>query len=131
MSKDILLTQAVSSRARSVILTQMIITAISGLAFLLTLGSWAALSAWYGGMAAVALAFLLNRRIERAGDMAEHSQKRGMVILYAGLAQRFVLMMLLLGLGLVQFGLNPLAVVAGFALTQLGYLITGIRSIKA
>ncbi|MES1981222.1 MAG: ATP synthase subunit I [Pseudomonadota bacterium] len=131
MSKDILLAQVASSCARSVICVQMIIAALSGLIFFLALDSWAALSAWYGGMAAVALAFLLNRRIRRAGNVAEHSQKRGMIILYAGLAQRFMLMMLLLGLGLVQFKLYPLAVIAGFALTQLGYLIAGIRNIKA
>jgi F0F1-type ATP synthase assembly protein I len=131
VSKDILLAQAASSCVRSVICVQMIIAVVSGVAFTVVLDSWAGLSAWYGGMAAVALAFLLNRRIRRAGNVAEHSHKRGMVILYAGLAQRFMLLLLLLGLGLAQFKFYPLAVIAGFALTQLGYLITGIRNIKA
>lgn len=76
------------------------------------------------------LAFLLGRRIVRAGEVAGQSCKRGMLILFAGLAQRFALVLVLMGVGLAVFKLHPLAAVTGFALAQLGYLIMGMRNIK-
>lgn len=126
MSKDAL-TQAVSGGARAVIATQAIILLLSALGFFAFAGAWAALAAGYGGLVAVALTFLLSRRITRAGQAAWQSRNRGMLILFAGLAQRFMLVLVLLGAGLGVFKLHALATITGFALTQLGYLI-GMRN---
>lgn len=126
MSKKDALTQAVSGGARAVIATQAVIAALSALGFFAFAGGWAGLSAGYGGLVAMALALLLSRRITRAGKAAWQSRNRGMLILFAGLAQRFMLAVVLLGAGLSVFKLHALATITGFALTQLGYLI-GMR----
>lgn len=121
------LTQAVSGGARAVIAAQAIILVLSALGFYALAGAWAALSAGYGGLVAMALAWLLSRRVARAGEAAWQGSGRGMLILFAGLAQRFVLVLVLLGAGLGVFKLHALATITGFALTQLGYL-TGMRN---
>lgn len=126
MSKNAL-TQAVSGGARAVIATQAVILLASVLGAFLLAGTWAGLSAGYGGLVAMALAWLLSRRVARAGEAAGQGSGRGMLVLFIGLAQRFVLVLVLLGVGLGFFKLHALATITGFALTQLGYL-TGMRT---
>lgn len=126
MSKNAL-TQAVSGGARAVIATQAVILLASVLGAFALAGTWAGLSAGYGGLVAMALAWLLSRRVARAGEAAGQDSGRGMLVLFIGLAQRFVLVLVLLGVGLGVFKLHALATITGFALTQLGYL-TGMRT---
>lgn len=121
------LTQAVSGGARAVIATQAVILLASALGAFALAGAWAGLSAGYGGLVAMTLAWLLSRRVARAGEAAWQGGSRGTLILFAGLAQRFILVLVLLGVGLGLFKLHALATIAGFGLTQLGYL-TGMRT---
>lgn len=121
------LTQAVSGGAQVVIATQAVILLASALGALALAGPWAGLAAGYGGLVAMTLAWLLSRRVARAGEAAWQGGSRGMLILFAGLAQRFILVLVLLGVGLGVFKLHALATIAGFGLTQLGYLI-GMRT---
>ena len=121
------LTQAVSSGARAVIAAQAVILLASVLGWFALAGTWAGLAAGYGGLVAILLAWLLSRRVARAGEAAWQGGSRGMLILFAGLAQRFMLVLVLLGVGLAAFKLHALATITGFGLTQLGYLI-GMRT---
>ena len=111
-----------AAKARWVISTQLIVSIIVAIAFL-TKGTWEALAAVYGGLASICISLLLLRGIQRANAAAKVDPGRSMRILYIGAVQRFVLVLGLIALGLALFKLDPVAIVSGFALAQLGYLI--------
>lgn len=115
-------TQAVEAKAQKVLIAQVVAALVAAIVFLLYEGAWHGLSALAGGVVSIALLLLLRRGIKRAGEMAQHDQKRSMLILYMGAAQRFLLILVLfaLGLGVVEF--DPLAMFVGFFLAQIGNL---------
>lgn len=92
-------------------------------------GLWDAGSGLYGGLISVIGTFLLGRRVERAGKIAQQNPGKGMQSLYIGAVQRFVLVLALLGFGLVLFKFDPLAMVVGLCLTQLAYTL-GMHKLK-
>ncbi len=49
------------------------------------------------------------------------------MIVYGGAALRFVLVLVLFGIGLALIGLAPIAMVAGFAAVQLVFLVVAGR----
>jgi len=114
-----------AAKARRVVMMQLATSVIVALLFLIQ-GAWDALSAFYGGLASVALALLSIRGFKRADVHALSDPKRSMMILYAGAVQRFVAVVVLLAVGLGAFELAPLAVFIGFALAQASYLM-GVR----
>jgi len=95
--------------------------------YLLKDGSWEAMSAFYGGLVSVISATMLSRGISRAGKEAEHSAKTSQVILYLGAVVRFVLVLVLFGIGLGVLKLAPLALIAGFVITQLVFVLMAGR----
>lgn len=113
-------------RARKVLIAQLIAGCIAAIGFLLYSGAWHGLSALAGGGVSISLLLLLRRGVKRAGEMAQHDQKKGMIILYMGAAQRFLLILVLFALGLGVAGLDPLAMFVGFFLAQLSNL-TNVR----
>ena len=66
---------------------------------------------------------LLLWGIQRANAAAKADPGKSMRILYVGAVQRFVLVLGLIALGIALFKLEPVAMIAGFALAQAGYLI--------
>lgn len=90
-------------------------------------GAREAWSGFYGGLISVVTTFLLSRGVVRAADAASQSQKKSMIILYLGAAQRFVLVLVLFGVGLAGLHLAPLPTIAGFVAAQLVYVI-GMRA---
>lgn len=112
---------------RRVIALQAGAAALVAAGFFLSKGKWEAVSVLYGGLISIVIAFLLSRGVVRAADTARQSQKKSMVILYLGAAQRFVLVMVLFGVGLMVFKVNPLATIVGFVAAQLMYVV-GMRA---
>jgi len=112
-----------AEKARWVISTQLVASVLIALLFLYQ-GTWQALSAFYGGFASICIAMLLSWGVHRATAVSAESPARGMLILYMGAAQRFVLVIVLLALGLAWFKLEPIAMCVGFALAQLSYLVS-------
>lgn len=112
-----------AAKARRVIRLQVAIGAFAAAGFFLVKGPWEAWSAVYGGMISIVLALLLSRGVMRAGEVARESAKRSQLILYAGAALRFVLVLALFGLGLAGLGVSPVATVVGFIAVQLAFLI--------
>ena len=108
------------------LIAQLIAGAVAAIGFLLYSGAWHALSALAGGAVSISLLLLLRRGIKRAGEIAQHDQKRSMIILYMGAAQRFLLILVLFALGLGVAGFDPLAMFVGFFLAQLSNL-TNVR----
>jgi ATP synthase protein I len=85
--------------------------------------AWSALSAGCGGLVSVSILLLLRRGVYRASVTALARPARTMTVLYLGALQRFIAVILLFGIGLGVLGLEPKSMVAGFALTQISYII--------
>lgn len=107
---------------RKVIALQVGVGAVIAAAFFMAKGHGQALSALYGGVISIVIAFLLGRGVVRAADVARQDHKKSMLILYLGALQRFVLVLVLFGVGLKGLGLAFLPMIAGFAGAQLAYL---------
>ncbi|MEK7323499.1 MAG: ATP synthase subunit I [Pseudomonadota bacterium] len=111
------------STARRVLGLQLGALVLVAAGFFLVKGHWEALSALYGGLISVVVAFLLSRGVLRAANAAPHDHKKSMLILYLSAAQRFLLVAVLFGVGLAMLKLQPLPTVAGFIAAQLVYLV--------
>ena len=117
-----------AAKTRRVIGLQVTIGALAAAGFFLAKGPWEAWSAAYGGLISVTLALLLSHGVIRAGEAARESAKKSQMILYAGAALRFILVLALFGLGLAGLGTAPLATVTGFIAVQLAFLIAANRN---
>lgn len=115
-----------AARAKWVISTQLIISIIVAAIFL-TKGTWEAVAAIYGGAVSICISLFLLWGIQRANAAAKVDPGKGMRILYAGAAQRFILVIGMVALGIAVLKLDPVAVCVGFAIAQAGYLM-GSRS---
>lgn len=115
----------IGGRTRRLIGLQLLVGAVVAVAFLLFFGGgWQAVSSLCGSLVSVATALLLSRGVRRASEAALHDQKKSMLILYVGAVQRFVMIGALFALGIAVIKLEPLAMFTGFALAQLGYLMS-------
>lgn len=128
-------------KGRRVVIIQLMMTLVVAVAFFVFgfvfalphsagQGLWDALSATYGGLTSVLLALLSIRGFRRANAIALSDPKKSMMILYVGAVQRFVAVLVMLGIALGALKLAPIAVFIGFALAQAGYLM-GVRDRKA
>ncbi|VAW87873.1 hypothetical protein MNBD_GAMMA17-428 [hydrothermal vent metagenome] len=116
-----------ADNARKIILMQLGIGLVIAAGFFLKDGSWAALSAFYGGLVSVASAAMLSRGINRATIAAEKSAQTSQMILYLGAVVRFVLVLVLFGIGLGALEMAPLALIIGFVITQLVFVLMAGR----
>ncbi|MEO5573161.1 MAG: ATP synthase subunit I [Gammaproteobacteria bacterium] len=117
------LAKALTSRTRKLIGYQLLIGFLVALGYFWTQGWWHAQSALYGVFINICMAILLGRSVTRAGHAAAHSAQTGMLILVIGGILRFVLVLVLFGVGFKVLKLDPLAAIVGFGLAQLAYLI--------
>jgi ATP synthase protein I len=85
-------------------------------------GRFSALSALYGGAITMLSTWWLGRRVQQSGAIAHTQPQRSQMVLYAGAIQRFVLTLVLLGLGLGWLDLAPVPLIVAFAAAQLGFL---------
>jgi F0F1-type ATP synthase assembly protein I len=91
---------------------------------------WDALSALYGGLASVLLALISIGGFKRANEFALSDPKKSLMILYIGAVVRFAAVIVVLGIGLGLIELEPKAMIAGFVLAQISYLMS-VRDRKA
>ncbi len=88
------------------------------------------MSALYGGAISAVSALMLRWGVVQAGGAVQQGEKKkGEAILYVGAAVRFVLILILFGIGLAIMGLTPVATVAGFVTVQLVFLFAA-RALK-
>ena len=113
----------INDAARKLILLQVGVSAVIAVAFFMAMGQREAMAAFYGGVISIVIAFLLGRGVVRAAEAARQDHKKSMLILYVGALQRFILVLVLFGIGLKGFGLPFVPMIAGFAGAQLAYLI--------
>jgi len=87
----------------------------------------AALAALYGGAVAAATTVLLLRRVASAGELARRSVKYSVYSLYFGAVQRFVFVLICLGVGLGGIKLDPAPLLLTFGIAQLAFMIAAGR----
>lgn len=85
-------------------------------------GQHVAVSALYGGLIALVTTGWMARRVRQASDRMVHNAGQGAVALYAAMAIRFVLVVVLLALGLGALKLSAPAMLLTLLLTQLATL---------
>ncbi len=93
-----------------------------------TMSNFDAMSAAYGGGIALFSSLILMRRTTRAIKSVENGSPQVMGLLYIGVIQRyvFVLLGLAVGLGLLKLNAKPLLIVFGVA--QLAYFMPWLGS---
>jgi len=84
----------------------------------------AVLAVGYGGLTSVASTLLLSFGVKRASDGVLDNPGKSTMILYAGAAQRFILVLVALAFGLKVLELYPVGLFAGFAAAQMAYLVS-------
>ena len=109
---------------RTVTAQVLLVMALTAL-YLGTKGGFYALSALYGGATALAVTSLLGWRIQQAGESVQAGSHANNALLYASTLERLALVALAVGAGIGWLKLDPVALIAGFAIAQLGYLARG------
>jgi ATP synthase protein I len=109
------------SSAARVVGNQILIALISSALFYVTLGPVSAKAAFYGGAVAFINAFVYMQRVKRAESLARRSPTAALGALYTSAAIRFVMTLVLFGLGFGYFKLSPLPVIVTFTVAQLAY----------
>jgi ATP synthase protein I len=87
----------------------------------------AAIAALYGGAIATANTWLLTQRIARAGELAKRNVKYSIYSLYFGAVQRFIFVLVCLGVGLGGIGLDPVPLLLTFGIAQLAFMIAAAK----
>ncbi len=93
--------------------------------FLITGEPLAAQAAAYGGAMALLIAWMLGRRALLAAEVAKAQPGREMMVIYIGAVQRFVAVLVLFGVGMGWLALQPVPLLAAFAIAQLGHMLNG------
>ncbi len=119
--------EILSKSIRRVLLTQLLLTLAVAAAYLVIDGlsgrRGPVPSALFGGAAALASTWFLGRRVRRASETASHIAG-GQLGFYAGAAPRFVITIVLLGVGMGWLKLAPVPLIVAFGLAQFGFVIS-------
>ena len=90
----------------------------------------AAIAALYGGAIVIVSSWWMANRIRRASEAISQSTDKGRssygaVVLYAGLFQRLIFIVIAFALGMGQLHLPAVPMIAGFAVAHAGYFFVG------
>lgn len=111
-----------AASARYVVLIEVVVGGFVAAGFFFGDGVHGAKSAIYGSLVSVLLTVLLIWGVQRATHAASKNKNDGAVMLYVGAALRFVLAFVMFGMGLSLLGLLPIPMIAGFCISQMGYV---------
>jgi len=95
--------------------------------YLATRGAGPAVAALFGGGIALLNSFISANRLERASRLGG-DVNRSMLELYIGAIARFVATPVLVAVGIVVLHLDPVAIIVGFAVAQIGYFFNRVRT---
>lgn len=107
---------------RRLLFVQLLLVLFVALGFFVIKNGDSALAAGYGGGIALANTIIMAWRVGRTND------KRAFAELYIGAGLRFALTLLLMALGMGLLKLDPVALILGFAVAQLGYLFNRVST---
>lgn len=106
---------------RNIFIVQAILVLVGATVSRFYYGDAALLPAFYGGAIALANTMMLVGRLKRAGEVAKESAHHGVYIIAVGAVQRFVFVLVALGIGLQYLALLPVPLLGTFAVAQLAY----------
>jgi ATP synthase protein I len=113
---------------RKLLLAQALLVLTTAVGFLAAKGGHTPLAALFGGAVALLNTAISAHRLQKASEVAAGDAHQGMLQLYLGAAMRFVLTPLFIALGIAALGLDPIALIVGFAVAQLGYLFNNVKT---
>lgn len=100
-----------------ILVGQFLITAAVSLLMLVSHGEQFAISGFYGGLAAMVLSWQLGSSVQRLDQRLRNKETVQSAVLALGFAPRLLLVLALFLLGIMQFGLHPLAMAIAFSAT--------------
>lgn len=112
---------------RTLLIIQLVIVLLGVVVSVQYFGQDAMLPALYGGAVALANTLLLSERIKKFDELAKTSPQTSVLTLMLGVVQRFVFVLIALGVGLGALKLLPLPVLGTFMAAQLAFIIAGAR----
>lgn len=115
---------------RSLLIIQLALIILGAAGFMYYLGEGTLLSSLFGGVVAIVNTLLLSTRLNSAAKMADDNPDQGVLVLYLGVVQRFVFVLVMFGVGMGLLKLNPPAMIGTFALAQLAYMLYGSKRTK-
>ena len=107
---------------RRLLIVQVALTLIIALGYLVLQNISGLFAALYGGSVTLAGTLLMAWRIVRAGEAAATEKQQGYIEIYIGALQKFILTLVLMAIGMGYLKLDPLAILVGFAVTQLSFI---------
>lgn len=107
---------------RRLFIIQLALTLIIALSYLTFHSLNGFLAAIYGGSITLSGTLLMAWRISRAAEVGSSEQQQGYIEIYAGVVQKFILTLVLMAFGMGVLKMDPLAVLLGFAITQLSFI---------
>lgn len=114
---------------RKLLLVQVVLVLLAALGAQAYCGAFtAAEAALYGGAIALINTLLQARRAMRAATLAGQDARLGAIGLYAGVVERFVFTLAAFAVGMGVLRLNPPALLIGFAVAQLGFVLARPRT---
>lgn len=114
---------------RRLFLLQIALVALASAVFLAVFEVFSAVSVWYGGGIAAMNGLVQARCLHRDAQAPQRSPQQSLVAVYVCVAQRFLLVALLFGLGLGALKLDALAVLTGFVAGQIALVISGTNAL--
>lgn len=117
----------VEQLARRLLFAQISLTLVLALGWGLYSGYFDAMAVVYGGMVSIVLAWMHKRAVRKSEDVSLRDPKAGMLVLFVSAVLRFILLIVLLGVGFGLLKLAPQPMLAGFILAQLGFLFVARR----
>ena len=112
---------------RALLAAQAILVILLTVVVALASGLPAARAVVYGGATALLSAWALGLSVRKAAQVAALSPGSETPVLYIGAVVRFVLVLVLFGLGMGLLKLAPGPLLGGFIVAQLGHFINGSR----
>ena len=121
---------------RRLFIVQLILTIFAAFACLAWQNINGFLAALFGGSITLSGTLLMAWRISRAGEAAlpgkqNGGEQQGYIEIYIGAIQKFILTLVLMALGMGYLKLDPLAVLIGFAITQLSFIANKVDTSPA
>ena len=104
---------------------QLIIVAVTAVAYYFYQNIFSAESALYGGAMALNNLWITERRLRSASRIVQIAPEKEAMLLYAGAVQRFVFTLIFFVAGMWWLKLNPIALIVTFSLAQAAFLFKG------
>ncbi|MFW6341654.1 MAG: ATP synthase subunit I [Halothiobacillaceae bacterium] len=112
------MSEPIRRRGPRILLAQLLVLALAAGAGVVWWDGARALAAAAGGAVSVLLLWMLRVTMQKAAETAAEDPQGSSIRLYVGAGVRFVLLLVLFAIGLGLLGLDPVGMIAGYAVVQ-------------